>query len=964
MIGLAVLITLSVVRTADKPQLYVDTKHADKYCTMLFSPKAEAVAVGSLDGALRIIDLKSGDCDSFVDLVDHSLNVPAQTLKADQSEDTLAALFWDGSIALFRQRPSTKLIGSWNAKAIDFDFVPAEAAGSLTGALAVTGKDNTTRIVSYSAFLGAVQTDNVPAIAVLKSLVPIVHTFWSKASQRLIAIDRQGALLSWSPGQASWKAVARLGDEVIDASHDPEGKSFSFTSTDNHVYVTNLTHVSRVDLGKCRPDRTLPVWFSPSGRYLAWCSPNGVVLDDLSGPSPITSSEAPLEGVTSLAFAPDESAIVATTFEGKVSVKKIGIQSQFHQVTRHLGWATSAFWTNDSKHIVSCSTDGTVRVTDVQGAGQTATWRSFGNRDWAVVTPDGRFDSSQKGSSANLRWIVRGQAIEIDQFSETYYTPNLLARSLGIDKSPVPDLPELEVELPPTVELDIQGDALNVSVKDSGGGIGPIEVYVQGTRIREVVPPPGVRDKFLFQISLNDPQVQGRMLPESDGAVGLNQISVQAFPENRMVRSKTVSRALPSQVKEAPRPKLFAVIVGCDYKNTPFELSYPTLDAEAFAKAITAAAQELPFAEVTVKTLVTGSSTPGAISPTKENILGTIGSLSSKITANDVFLLFVSGHGTPKAGGNSGYFYLTSQTPATPIDVEKDPLSSGYTLSAEELASALEKSVFADKKVIVLDTCAAGAAGMSLTKDNRVESAQELRRFQDRSGCFLLAGSAADASSYESPSLEHGLLTYALLEILKGENPGGLRKGTDGRDYLDIDRWFGYCEDRVVELSSEIGSGRGQRPRKTSRRDSRSFDLGVVDAKVIASFTLLEPLPLLSLGFVGDENDEDSLDLAHNLQALVSESKGSKDTIKIAPKGVAHPAFTNVNVRYKLQDGSVVATVTLQKFDESSGKAKTFKKQEFKAPPEEIASVIMDSVLPAVRLAWESRRRLLKATSG
>lgn len=52
----------------------------------------------------------------------------------------------------------------------------------------------------------------------------------------------------------------------------------------------------------------------------------------------------------------------------------------------------------------------------------------FPGDSWVVITPDGRYDSSDFGESPWLRWTVSMKSYPVTKFKERYYTPGLLAQ--------------------------------------------------------------------------------------------------------------------------------------------------------------------------------------------------------------------------------------------------------------------------------------------------------------------------------------------------------------------------------------------------------------------------------------------------------------------------------------------------------------------------------------------------------
>lgn len=166
-----------------------------------------------------------------------------------------------------------------------------------------------------------------------------------------------------------------------------------------------------------------------------------------------------------------------------------------------------------------------------------------------------------------------------------------------------------------------------------------------------------------------------------------------------------------------------------------------------------------------------------------------------------------------------------------------EKLRSASTVSSEELAEWI-RDVPALKRAMILDTCAAGAVEASLLKprDLSPDQIKALDRMKDRTGFYVLMGSAADAQSYEATRCGQGLLTYSLLQGMGGAK---LRNG----EYADVNSLFNYTEDTVTEMAKGIGGV--QQPRIIAPTESRSFDIGQFSTVEKSKFTLAKVKPLI-----------------------------------------------------------------------------------------------------------------------
>ncbi|MCB1025954.1 MAG: hypothetical protein KDB79_16280, partial [Acidobacteria bacterium] len=142
------------------------------------------------------------------------------------------------------------------------------------------------------------------------------------------------------------------------------------------------------------------------------------------------------------------------------------------------------------------------------------------------------------------------------------------------------------------------------------------------------------------------------------------------------------------------------------------------------------------------------------------------------------------------------------------------------------------------KQVLILDTCAAGAAANSLIAQRDLPSDQirAIERLKDRTGFFVLMGAAANKVSYEATQYGQGLLTYSLLQGLKGAK---LREN----QFADVNLLFSYAQDTVPEMAKYIGGI--QKPLIIAPDTSESFDIGRFTDVEQKEIQLAAPKPLI-----------------------------------------------------------------------------------------------------------------------
>ena len=148
---------------------------------------------------------------------------------------------------------------------------------------------------------------------------------------------------------------------------------------------------------------------------------------------------------------------------------------------------------------------------------------------------------------------------------------------------------------------------------------------------------------------------------------------------------------------------------------------------------------------------------------------------------NDLAVIYLSSHGTPRQADIAGVNYIyTADTEVT----DQDSLYA-TALPMVEVVNVMRTRVQARRAVVFLDTCHSGEAVGAGLKPSSVNAAT-LNRMIEGVGRVVVASSQADQESYESRSINHGFFTYNLIRALKQDN------GLD-----DIDKVYAFVRDQV-----------------------------------------------------------------------------------------------------------------------------------------------------------------------
>jgi len=535
--------------------------------------------------------------------------------------------------------------------------------------------------------------------------------------------------------------------------------------------------------------------FSPDGKFiLAAKNDFGmertslILLDTATGNQIKKFGPPPLYGILSvkrlaelikaLAFSPDGRFAMSGDGNGHYKLWDISTGTEVRQLKLVDETAGTMF---NVVPAVTFSPDGrtavvaagaSTRLFDVKTGDELGTMIAFEDGEWLVITPNGYYNSSEKGDQY-LSVAVGGRSYSIAQLRESFFRPDLV--KVALSGGSLKSFRKIaDIKQPPAVAIvdtltivNKDETVITLKITDAGGGIGDIRLYLNGSAVVldssrgvTIVPTQNAADIYKkYTVKLTS---------------GVNTIRAIAFNGDNSMQSNDALHTITASFKSITRPSLYAMVIGInEYKNPKLQLNFAVADAGLFADTLKKGAASL-FDKVVVKTLLTKEDT------TRENILRELKGMQS-LNPDDLFVFYVASHGTVDDGE---YFLITSNVGST-----NTPKLRADAISQNALKE-LVANIPATKKLIVIDTCSAGKLG------DAIQTAMLTRGMSEDTAMKVLSRAVGStilsASTSVQEALEgyqgHGLFTFVLSEGLNGKadkSKSGYIKTTELADYVD-----------------------------------------------------------------------------------------------------------------------------------------------------------------------------------
>ncbi len=516
----------------------------------------------------------------------------------------------------------------------------------------------------------------------------------------------------------------------------------------------------------------------------------------------------------SVALAPDNTGFALGT-SLFVRYYKADGSELWHTVAPGTTWQVNV--SGDRRWVVAGFSDGTVRWYRAQdGSEQLILYPHPDRKRWVLWSPSGYY-AAAPGAEDLVGWhLNRGKDLAADffpasRFRAQFYRPDVIAKVIetgdGADALRLADLgakrksqPQTAIALPPVVEIMASQERPKAPNKEIVLQLGvrtPGDAPVLSVRVRvNGLLQPDVRVQTTGTTASGDTRDVSFALANEDA-------DIQVFAENRNGVSLPATLTIKGTASKPPKvvtatlvpttpsplttptannqnmfaPKLYVLAVGLStYKDTSFNLGFAAKDAGDFSKALALQKGTL-YRDVEVK-LITDKQA------TKDDVLDGLEWLKREVTARDVGILFLAGHGLNDNAGN--YYFL-------PHDGNPEQLLR-TGVAHNDIKLALNS--IAGKALFFIDSCHSGnALGTAKTRGLIDVNAIVNDLTSAENGVVVFAASTGRQYSRESPDWGNGAFTKAVVEGLMGK--ADFRKtGVITHKALDF-----YVAERVKELT-------------------------------------------------------------------------------------------------------------------------------------------------------------------
>ena len=464
---------------------------------------------------------------------------------------------------------------------------------------------------------------------------------------------------------------------------------------------------------------------------------------------------------------------------------------------------------DDGRWLVAALSDGTLRWYRQQdGSEQLAVFPHPDGRRWVAWTPSGYFAASPGGEDMVGWQLDRGEMLAADffpasRFRGEYYRPDLISEvvnkggveaalaALARDGGRTEAKATIPERLPPSVRIlgpddmsSVAGNKVVIRLAVRSAADAPANKLlarvngqlVQIPSLASLASSPGTQPgESIYELPIPLPAGESTILTFAENKHGVS-------PEAAL-RIKSGKAAEPEPPPAPPssgpdlRPALYVMAIGVsNYSDPSIRLEFAAKDSRDLSNFLKAQEGGL-YRKVTVRNLTDASAK-------RDDILDGLEWIRRELTARDVAIIFLAGHGVNDADGV--YYYL-------PQDVDIKRLKRTAVIFTEIRNTLIS---LPGKALFFIDTCHAGnvlGTGLRSIRSDTTAVVNELSSADN--GVIVFAAATGRQFAQESTDWGNGAFTKAILEGLGGRADFN-KSGRITHKMLDL-----YLSERVKSLT-------------------------------------------------------------------------------------------------------------------------------------------------------------------
>jgi len=805
--------TAKTWRVSDGRPMNDLTGHVPMPASAVYSPEGKYIISLSSDSTAKIWDNATGH---LIKNIKHRINWMCSPSCRPDGKYFLAASF-DNNIGIW-SLPDGKLVRQLKGHA---DWISSAIFSSDGKYIISTSWDSTAKL--WSASSGKL-------LHSLNGHTNVVHSAsFSKNGKYAVTASWDHVAKIWSV--ADGRLLRNLRghkDEVRCAVFSADGKYIVTSSWDSTAKIWSVADGKLLHTLKGHSGFVNSALFSPDGKYILTSSMDSTAAIWNAWNGRISHILKSHKGsVINANFSADGTKIYTLSWDHNAKIWNPADGHLLYSLESHTAPLNSMSVSSDGKYIVTAGEDNMLKKWGTQKGELLYSFFAVDSMDYLVIDKDGRYDGTSAARNM-LYYVCDNEAIDLEQFKNLAWEPDLAAKLNGINDEPVTAQKITDINIcnytPVVEEKGSDDSAYHFQITPRNGGISEVQVFVNNKLIKKYAPSSLQKKDNGYFLSFSKKEAAGYFVSDHD-----NQVFVKAITENGVMQSRGSPYTSVTEDKVRLNPDMYIITIGISaYKGDQLKLEFASKDATDFSSALISSAKKLLNTDGKQHVITYAFNTEKSNSrwPLKMEIAKAIDSISQKAKADDILVAFFAGHGVLKNGEKN--FYMLTAEAAGP---EISGIEKVVAISTDEL-NEWSRKIKANKQVLILDACSSGQLINNLQQlmmrgDVPADEQRALENLKDRTGLFILSASASGQAAREYRPFNQGLLTYGLLSGIK--LGGGL---TDNK-FIDVSKWFNFASDEVKMLAKDLGVR--QDPQILG---NASFDVGIVDRQIMDSIKL------------------------------------------------------------------------------------------------------------------------------